>query len=73
MVLFLYTRKEYQQLREQRFVSGGILYIVLRNYWYDIVVLNAQTPAEDKRCETKGGFYGELELVFYQSLKYHST
>jgi hypothetical protein len=39
-------------------------YIVLRWYCCDIIVPNAHAPPQDKRDDSKGSFYGELEPVF---------
>jgi hypothetical protein len=46
------------------FVSDRMSYIILRDRWCRVVVLNAHTPTEDS-------FYGELERVFDKFHKYH--
>jgi NAD dependent epimerase/dehydratase family enzyme len=52
------------------FVSDGILYIILRDHWCDIV-LNVHAPTEVKIDDKKGRFYEELEPVFNKFPKYH--
>jgi hypothetical protein len=39
--------------------------------WCDIIVLNEHAPTEDKGDNMKHSFYGELECVSDQFLKYH--
>jgi len=61
---FLYVR-EYQLLKEAKFVSNRTSYIVLRGRWCDAVVLNVHELSDvsnDSICE-------ELEQVFYHSLR----
>jgi hypothetical protein len=38
-------------------------YIILRDRWFHITVLNAHAPTEDK-VDVKDSFYKELEDVF---------
>ena len=47
-------------------------YIVLRDCWYNIIVLNVHVPSEGKSDEAKDSFYEELEQVFYHFRKYHT-
>jgi hypothetical protein len=51
------------------FVSYGMLYIILRGWWCDIIVLNVHAPTEDKTdmkdsCE-------ELQCIFDEFHKYY--
>jgi hypothetical protein len=47
-------------------------YIILRGHWCDIIVLNVHAPTEDK-MDDKDRFYEELEQVFYNFSKLHSS
>jgi hypothetical protein len=47
-----------------------VSYIVLRGRWCNIV-LNEHAPSEEKSDDWKGSFYGELEQVIDNTLKYH--
>jgi hypothetical protein len=46
-------------------------YIILRDRWCHIVVLNVHAPTEDKTDDVKDTFYEELECVFDKFPKYH--
>jgi hypothetical protein len=52
------------------FVSDRTSYIILRGRWCNVIVLNAQTPCEDKSGDVKDSFYVELGRVFDQTPKY---
>ena len=54
------------------FVSNMVSYIVLRDCWYSIILLNVHAPSEGKSDEAKDSFYEELEQVFYHFHKYHT-
>jgi hypothetical protein len=41
-------------------------YITLKGRWWDIIVLNAHDPNEDKDDVIKDSFYKHLEHVFDQ-------
>jgi hypothetical protein len=45
------------------FVSGRVSYIILRGYWFRIV-LDVYTLTESKIDNVKGSFYKDLECVF---------
>jgi hypothetical protein len=45
-------------------------YIILRDHWCDIIVLNVHTPTEDTD-DVKDSFYKELESVFDKFPKYY--
>ena len=53
------------------FVSDRMLYIVLRDRWCNIIVLNVPAPSEEKSDDSKDSFYAVLEQVFNHFLKYH--
>jgi hypothetical protein len=49
-------------------------YIILRDRWCRIIVLNVHAPTKDKTDDVKGGFYRlyeELERVFDKFSEYH--
>jgi endonuclease/exonuclease/phosphatase family metal-dependent hydrolase len=46
-------------------------YIILRDRWCHIIVLNVRAPTEDKTDDVKDSFYEELEHVFDKFPKYH--
>jgi hypothetical protein len=46
-------------------------YIILRDYWCNIIVLNLHTPCEDKGDDVKDSFYQELGHVFDQFPRYN--
>jgi hypothetical protein len=47
-------------------------YIILRGRWYHIIVLNVNTPTEDKTDDVKDSLYKELERVFDKFPKHHT-
>jgi hypothetical protein len=47
-------------------------YVILRDRWCDIIVVNVHTPTEDKTVDMKNSFYEEVERVFDTSSKYHT-
>jgi hypothetical protein len=49
---YLYTLKQYQQLKTVEFLSDGMSYIVLRGCWCNIV-LDVLTPIEEKSDDSK--------------------
>jgi len=44
----------------------------LRGRWSNIIARNAHTPTEEKRDDSKGSFYEELENVFRHFPKHHT-
>jgi hypothetical protein len=48
-----------------------MLYITLKGYWCNNIVLNVHAPNEDKDDVIKDSFYKELEQVFDQFPRYH--
>jgi hypothetical protein len=46
-------------------------YIILRDHWCHIIVLNVHEPTEDKTDDVKVSFYEKLEHVFDKFAKYH--
>jgi hypothetical protein len=52
------------------FAGDGMLYIILRGHWCDIV-LNVHAPKEDKIDDMKDSLDKELECVFDKFPKYH--
>jgi hypothetical protein len=52
-------------------VSDRMMYIVLRDQCYDIIVLNGHALIEDKSYDSKDSVYEELEQVFNKLPKHH--
>ena len=46
-------------------------HIVLKGCWCNIIVLNVHVTSEEKSDDSKGSFYGKLELVFCHLPKDH--
>jgi len=57
-------------VKREEFVSDKLSYIVLRDRWRNIVVVNVHAPSEEKSDESKDSFYEELEQVFDHIPKY---
>jgi hypothetical protein len=53
------------------FVNDGMLYIILRGHWYDIIVLIVHALTEDKIDNVKDSFYEDVEHVFDKFPKCH--
>jgi hypothetical protein len=58
-------------LKRVEIVSDRLSYIILRDHWFHIIVLNVHAPTEDKIDDVKVSFYEELERIFDKFLKYH--
>jgi hypothetical protein len=58
-------------VKRVEFVSDRTSYIIQRDRWCHIFVLNVHAPTEDKTDYVKDGFYEELERVFDKFPKYH--
>jgi hypothetical protein len=48
-----------------------MLYIILRGYWCNIIVLNVHAPSEEKSDDSKNSIYEELGQVFDHFPTYH--
>jgi hypothetical protein len=46
-------------------------YIILRGWWFHVIVLNIHAPTDDKNDDGKDNFYEELEHIFDKFPKYH--
>jgi hypothetical protein len=57
-------------VKRVEFVNDRMSYIILRSYWFHIIVLNVHAPTEDK-IDVKDSFYEELECIFNKFPKYH--
>jgi exonuclease III len=44
---------------------------MLRGHSCDIIVLNVHASTEEKSDDTKNSFYGKLDCVFDEFLRYH--
>jgi exonuclease III len=58
-------------VKRVEFVNDRMSYIILRDHWFHIIVLNVHAPTEDKTDDVKDGFYEELERIFDKFTKYH--
>jgi hypothetical protein len=58
-------------VKKVEFVSGRMSYIVLRGRWWNIIVLNAHAPTEEKNDDSKDSFYVALEQMLDYFPKYH--
>ena len=67
---FLYTTKQYQQLRE-KFVSDRVTYRDLRGRWCNNILLDVYVPSEEKSDDSKDSPYEELEQVFHNFRTYN--
>jgi hypothetical protein len=56
-----------------KFVSDRMSYIILEGRWCHIIVLNVHALTEDKIYDVNDSFYEELELVFDNFPKYHTS
>jgi hypothetical protein len=48
-----------------------MIFIILTDHWFHIIVLNVHAPAHDKIDDVKDSFYEELEHIFDKFPKYH--
>jgi hypothetical protein len=62
-VSFIYKRIV-SSVRRMEFIGDRMSYIILRDLWYNIIILNVQAPREDKSDDVKDSFYEELGRVF---------
>jgi hypothetical protein len=53
-------------------ISDRMSYIILRNHWYHIIVLNVHAPKGDNVHDVKDNIYEEVERVFHKFPKYHT-
>ena len=51
-------------VKRVEFVSDRKSCIVLRDRWYNIIVLNMHAPSGEKSDNSKDSFYEELEQIF---------
>ena len=58
-------------VKRVEFVSDRVSYIVLRDYWCNIIVLNVHAPSENKSDDSKDSFYEELGQVIDHFPRYH--
>jgi hypothetical protein len=56
--------------RRVEFVSDRMSYIILRDYWCNIIVINVHAPCEDKSNEVKDNICEELGRLFNEFLGY---
>jgi exonuclease III len=58
-------------VKKVEFVSNRMSYIILRDHWCNMIVLNLHAPTEHKSDDIKDRFYEELEQVFDKIPRYH--
>jgi hypothetical protein len=68
---FFLHKRIISAVKRVEFVGDRMSYIILRDRWCHIIVLNVHVPTEDKTNEVKDSFYEELERVFDKFPKYH--
>jgi exonuclease III len=56
-------------IKRVEFLSARMSYIVLRGRWYNIIVLNAHSPTEEKGDDLKDSFHDELEVPYENSVR----
>jgi hypothetical protein len=61
---FFIHKRIMSAVKRVEFVSDRMSYIILRDRWCNIIVLNVHAPTEDKIDDIKDRFYEELEQVF---------
>jgi hypothetical protein len=60
--IFFVHHKTVLAVKRVEFVSDRIPYIVLRDFWLNIIVsLNERAPTEEKRDFSRESFYEELQ------------
>jgi hypothetical protein len=64
MYMFFVHKRIVTTIKRVEFVSDRMSYIILRGRWCDIIVLNIQTPTEDKTDDVKDSSYEKLESMF---------
>jgi endonuclease III-like uncharacterized protein len=58
-------------VKRVEFVSDRMSYIIVRDSYCHIIVLNVHASTEDKTDDVKDSFYKELERVLDKFPKYH--
>jgi hypothetical protein len=66
---FFVHKKIISEVRRVDFVSDRMTYIILRDRWCNIIVVNVHAQCEDTRDDIKDSFYEELGRVFDQCPK----
>jgi exonuclease III len=67
--LFVHNRIMSAVMRVE-FVSDGMIYIILRGCWCNIIIVNVHATCEDTSDDIKESFYEELGRVFDQFPRY---
>ncbi|PSN55555.1 hypothetical protein C0J52_12130 [Blattella germanica] len=68
---FLVRRSILSAIRDIKFVSGRISYIILKGKRHDFIIVNVYGPTEASDDTIKDEFYEELECVFDRLSRYH--
>jgi hypothetical protein len=53
------------------FINDRMSYVIWRDCWFHIIVLNVHVPTEDKIDDVNDSCYDELECIFNKFPKYH--
>jgi len=56
-------------VKRGEFISDRVSYVVLRDRWCNIIVLNVHAPSQEKSEDLKDSLYEDLEQFFFP--KYH--
>jgi exonuclease III len=70
-IAFFVQKRIISAIKRVEFVSGRMLYIILRGRWCNIIVLNVHAPTDDKIDDMNDSFYENLGSVFNKVPKYH--
>jgi hypothetical protein len=69
--VFFVHKRVTSAVKGVEFVSDRMSYIILRDCWCHIIILNDHAPTKDKIDDAKDNFYKELEREFNKFPKYH--
>jgi hypothetical protein len=69
---FFVQKRNILAFRRVEFIGNRMSYILLRNHWCNVIILNVQAPYEIKSDEVKDSFYEEVGCVFDQFPRYNS-
>ena len=58
---FLAHRRIVSAVKRAEFLSTRMSFTVLRDRWFNIIILNVDAPSEEKSDGSKDSFYEELE------------
>ena len=62
--LFFVHHRIVSAVKRVEFISDGVSYIVLRDRWCNMIVLNVHAPSEEKSVDSKDNFYEKKQRGF---------